>query len=176
MLFKNNKGFTIIELLASIVILTIITSFSIVSFNTWGRNEDLRQSARWLADNIRSVQTKSLSGEMFNGDSPYGYGVYFSNTDTSSYVLFADLDNDSIYDVADGELIDTYNLTDNVLTSAITPISAGELTIIFKAPDAKIYINQNILADSAQIELTHNITADNKIIEIRRITGRIDIQ
>ncbi|MEA2065411.1 MAG: prepilin-type N-terminal cleavage/methylation domain-containing protein [Patescibacteria group bacterium] len=176
MLFKNNKGFSVVELLTAISILAIITSFSVINFNTWKKNENLRQSGRELANNIRNAQTKSLSGEMFNGISPSGYGIYFSNASSSSYVLFADLDNDFIYDSADGEFVDTYNLTDNVLISNLTPIFDNELTIVFKSPNAKIYINQNILADGAQIELTHNITANNKIIEVRRITGRIDIQ
>lgn len=176
MLFKNNKGFTVVEMLVSISILVIITSFSVVNFNTWKKNEDLRQSIRELADNIRSAQTKSLSGEMFDGDLPNGYGIYFSNASSSSYILFADLDNDSIYDYIDGELIDTYYLADNVSISKLTPIYSDELTIIFKTPNAKIYINKNISADSAEIELTHSNTANSKIVEIRRITGRIDIQ
>lgn len=175
MLFKNNKGFSISELLVSISILAIITSFSIVNFNTWKKNEDLRQSTRELANNIRAIQTKSLSGEMIDGDLPSGYGIYFSNTALSSYILFADLDNNYIYD--GGELINDCSLTNNVLISNLIPVdSNGDLTIIFKTPNAKIYINQNILDDNALIELTHNITNNSETVETRRITGRIDIQ
>ncbi|MCK4744556.1 prepilin-type N-terminal cleavage/methylation domain-containing protein [Candidatus Parcubacteria bacterium] len=175
-MLKNNKGFSMVELFISISILAIITSFSVINFNTWEKNENLRQSARLLDSNIHSVQAKSLSGEMFNGVSPSGYGAYFSNIGDASYILFADLDNDYTYDAADGEFIDTYNLTNNVLISDLTPISANGLTIVFKLPNAKIYINQNILSDSGKIELTHSITTNSKITEIRRITGRIDTQ
>lgn len=177
MLIKNNKGFSTAELLVAISILAIITSFSIINFNVWKRNEDLRQSARELGNNIRGAQTKSLSGEMFKGDSPSGYGIYFSNANSSSYILFADLVNDLTYKESDGELIDIYNLIGDVSISDLIPISAdGKLTIIFKSPNAKIYINQNILNDSAQIELTHNVTNNKKTVEIRRITGRINIE
>ncbi|MCD4705936.1 prepilin-type N-terminal cleavage/methylation domain-containing protein [bacterium] len=173
---NNNFGFSLIELLVSVSILIIITSISVNSFSMWQKNENLKQSALTLMSNIQKTQVMSLSGQMYNGSVPDSYGVYFNDTNLTSYIIFADVDGDHIYDNDGTEMLATYDLLDDVSISNLTPVTSNELTIIFKLPKAQIYVNQAIIDSQAEIEIIHNITSQLKTIKVKRITGQIDME
>lgn len=172
---NNNFGFSLIELLVSIFILTLITSVSVVNFISWKRDENFKQSIFILTDNIKKIQAMSLTGQTYNGVSPIAYGIYFDEANPSSYITFADMDGDYVFDDDGTEIMNTYNLSDDVVISDLTPAFSNKLTITFKLPKAEIYINQNTTDSEADIEITHNIISKTKIIKLKRITGRIDI-
>lgn len=173
---NNNFGFSLIELLVSISILIIITSISVNSFSMWQKNENLKQSALVLMSNIQKAQVMSLSGQMHNGSAPDAYGIYFNDTNPTSYTVFADVDGHYIYDNDGTEIIATYDLLDDVSISNLTPVVSNELTIIFKLPKAQIYINQAITDSVAEIKISHDITSAIKTIKVKRITGQIDME
>ena len=172
---KNNIfGFSFMELLISVSIIVIITSISVSSFVFWKRNDNLRQSAFVLMSNIQKIQNMSLTGQMYNGNVPIAYGIYFDDTNPSSYITFADVDGD--YSYVEAEKIEDFNLLDNVNISNLIPIDVNTLTIIFKLPKAEIYINQDVVDNEAVIEITHSGISESKTAKIKSITGQIDLQ
>ena len=61
MLFKSNKAFTLIELLASIVILSIILSISIISFDKIKDNAKNKSLLIEIQNYVNSINLKSIS-------------------------------------------------------------------------------------------------------------------
>ena len=173
---KNNIfGFSLIELLVSISILIIITSISVNSFSLWQKNENLKQSALILMSNIQKAQVMSLSGQMHKGNIPDAYGIYLNDADPASYILFADENNNDAYDGGTEKIGEVYKFFKDVSISNLIPIG-NELTITFRLPKAQIYINQAIADSKAEIKIIHNITSETKTIEVKRITGQINME
>lgn len=60
----SQKGFTLLEIITSISIGMLLTGFLISNYNTYNDVQKLKQSAFTLKNNLRFIQSKSLSGEM----------------------------------------------------------------------------------------------------------------
>ncbi len=91
-------GFTLIELLITISIITIITGASLPSFNSYIKNQNVKQSQEKVKDDLRTVQNRALNGQdaevLLSGNKVNYWGIefaqgeaaytYFISTDTSS--------------------------------------------------------------------------------------------
>ena len=156
------KAFTLVELLVVIGIIILLTALALPDYRTGERQFALQRSASKLAQDLRRAQEMAMSAkepptasETFKG----AYGIKFQ-TNSSDYILFADLDNDQIYD--SGEEIETLPLEKKVKISNLSP--ASPLTISFTPPDPQININPS---DSlATITLTNN--GQTKIIKVNK--------
>jgi len=148
---ENNKGLSIPELIITIIIISIIASFSFANYHNSERQSKLSFSAQQLISDIRYAQNNSLGSVDFNGTlSPGGWGVYFDKTATNknNYIIFADTDSDKIYnDIS--EQYKKVNLPTNieinnlvVLNNNGNPVSAFNVaSVTFLPPDPKTYIN-----------------------------------
>jgi prepilin-type N-terminal cleavage/methylation domain-containing protein len=87
MIIKKEKklfGFTLIESLVVIGVLTILVSMAVVAFYLFQKESDLNNSAEKIINIIRTAQNKTLASE---GASQYG--VYFEDTASpQQYTLF----------------------------------------------------------------------------------------
>lgn len=61
------KGYTLIEILVSLTIISLIFYFGFVNFRDFSRRQTLESEARMLKTKIRAVQQLSLSGERPSG-------------------------------------------------------------------------------------------------------------
>ncbi len=85
---KFKKGFTIVELLAVIGILIILTSITIPAFHHFQRESNLQNSTEEIINTLRLAQNKTLASE-----GAAQYGLYFDNTSTPhQYILFKGVD------------------------------------------------------------------------------------
>jgi len=179
---KNNKGFSLIELLVSIAIIVIVSG--IVFFNQSGFNNNvlLENLAYEISLTIRQAQSYGLqSRETGTGTDDFtaGYGVYFDLDNPDKLVLYLDEDKNHIYDYNSGEdEVDSLKITSG---SEITKLCAGldcsarELSISFIRPDPTAYINKN--NDSSESTGKITITSkklEEKVISINRL-GQISI-
>lgn len=169
---RERMGFTLIELVISIGIIIIVTGLVVAGFRVGGRNEALSLAAQDVASVIKQAQSWTLTGQVIKGEFPRGgYGVHFSAATPSSYILFADLDNDLIYD--DGEAIDggTHSLPPQITIAEVLPSATADL--VFKPPAPEIFINKYREANELAVSLKHSDTGQIKKVRVDRISGRI---
>lgn len=97
---RGRNGFTLVESLVVIAITIFIVGIGFLSYRNVQSRQRVTESAQLLAQAVRRAQGMALEAQSYNGVVPAGYGIYFS-ADSSSYILFADCDNDGIYEVLD---------------------------------------------------------------------------
>lgn len=127
-----NKGFTLIELL---IVLAIISMMSVLVLPNLGSGEkqfSLVISAYKLAQDFRKAQEMAMSSTEFNNEIPGGYGINITNG-ANFYILFADLDNDKLYD----SVPINEKVGDDIYLDGGT-ISQTSATVVFTPPDPVI--------------------------------------
>lgn len=167
---NQKKGFTLIELLVAIAIVGLIATVTVVNFRAGQQRDELELAARQVQSNIENARIASLSGELVEGDIPRGgYGLRF-DSNSNSYIYFADINEDFLRQ--SGEDKDIRNYT---LPAGITFVSPSA-DIVFDPPRPDIYINGNKQTNEITLELRHEAVEESRIVTINRISGRIDIK
>lgn len=153
---SESKGFTLIELLVTTGIIMLFSAIVFPNFNLGEKNLAIERSAAKLVQDLGRAREMAMSVKEFTGASSAfkgAYGIKFE-INSSSYILFADLNNNQIFD--SGEAVKTIPLEKNIKISALAPISP--LIVIFWPPDPTTNINS-----TATITLTN----DSKIKNIK---------
>lgn len=188
---KSDAGFTLAEVLTVISIITILFSIVLANYRTGEKQFSLERSAHKLAQDLRDIQYMAMTGKevppQFGQGFPRGgYGIYFE-TNSNSYILFADCNGNSEYDTGDDpfsnctastesepgifpEKIEEISLESEIMISYLYPSSPVHIT--FFPPDPIITITSYVPAEEAQIRL--NFGGNEKTIKINNI-GLIDI-
>jgi prepilin-type N-terminal cleavage/methylation domain-containing protein len=149
----KKAGFTLIELMVVIGIMTILTAMFLAGYRTAGKDSDLRMAAAQLMNNIRMAQSKTLGAAKYEGDVPVGgWGVYLTE-DSSDYVIYADIDGDFSYDGSTEEWR-TIDMPENTSISSID--IASSVDIAFEPPDPITYINQQDDVGEVNIIISDN--------------------
>jgi len=141
---RNNRGFTIVELIITTSILIIVTTLIFANYPKFRENVSLKKTAQEIALSVRRAQTYGLSVREFKqgtGIFP-GYGVHFDITFPDSFVLFADVNGNNVYDGASEDVeslkIQTNERLSGLCANEKTPPSAGcgfsKIDIIFFRP------------------------------------------
>ncbi|NQV88622.1 MAG: prepilin-type N-terminal cleavage/methylation domain-containing protein [Parcubacteria group bacterium] len=100
-------GFTLIELVVTLGIITVVLSIVIINFSKSGEGIILTDVAYQTAISIRQAQVYGLSVKQ-SGTTPgfefdAGYGAHFDIDDPTSFILFADKNKNSVYDAGSGD-------------------------------------------------------------------------
>ncbi|MDP2638863.1 MAG: type II secretion system protein [Candidatus Azambacteria bacterium] len=91
-IFNKNNGFTLIEVLGVLGIITLFSGVTIFSISSERQNSSLFRSAQNLSLNLRRAQSFALSSKDFKGSGvPCGWGVHFNGLNSTNYIIFADL-------------------------------------------------------------------------------------
>jgi len=112
----HGRGFTIIELMVVMGIVTVIYAVTLASYSRFGGQTLLRSLAYDIALTIRQTQVHGISARIFSGSvaDVYGHGVLFDLSipgGDRQFVLYADTNRDRFFtSVASGELVDVYRL------------------------------------------------------------------
>lgn len=191
------KGFTLIELLVVSGVILLISVLLLLRQSSFNSSTILRSVAYSIALSVHQTQVygTSVVGGVNAGALQYaqGYGLYFSNTSTSSYVLFADFNNNGAFDT--NETVEVFSITPGYrLTEACAKLSSGvnrctgshdttglptttHVTILFKRPNPDAYFRTTITGEnytSAWIEVR---SADNTARSILVTTaGQVSVQ
>ena len=160
--FNKQTGFTMIELLVVMFIITLLTASVLVSYRSGQRKYVLTQSAQQLVSDLRQAQNMTISGVDIS--SYHGYGIHAEDND-NFYILFADEDGDSTYKSNKDTTIKTVNLPNLIKIDSVSPSS--ELDVFFESPNPITYINNDSSAgQTGTIVLEIENTSLNKTITV----------
>lgn len=174
-ILNNNLGFTLIELLASIFIIALISGVFMVNYHNTNKRSGLKVAIQKLASDIRLAQNYSLGSKTYDGITipSGGWGVHFSLSSPSSYIIFADKDapnGNRVYDA--GEAVETKALPAGVTINFLSP--ADTVDLVFFPPDPTTYVNGSATA-SARIVLKENINNSTAAVTVN-FFGLIDVE
>lgn len=83
---RKYKAFTLVELMAVVAIIGIITAAGFVSLQSGKNSAALQTAQRQVASEIKLAQSYALQGKTQGGATPCGYGFRF--TDSAHYEIF----------------------------------------------------------------------------------------
>ncbi len=135
-----NQGLTLIELLVVIAIIAILSSVLFLGKSGEEQKLVLERSTYQLAQNLREAQEMAMGAEEkdCDGTKTYNFGIYFEVASTA-YYLFADCNNDKIYNSLNDKLLKEIELEKGVQIQSLLPSSP--LSVVFSPPDPICYIN-----------------------------------
>ncbi len=151
---KGKKGFSVVEALVSIGIVTLIMSSVLFNYSSFNDNLALSSAGQELAVIVRQAQTYGLTvKEVSSGGGNFNsaYGVYFDKDDVGNYYLFVDLDGDKKYD-SPQELVEKFTLRNGIKVSNLCDESSCppspsvrmmDITFLRPNPDASINFTNN---------------------------------
>jgi len=170
-MINDQKSFTLVELLVVSGIILLISAIIFPNYRTGEREFALQRSAHKLSQDLRRAEELALSAKAYPGAPPSfkgGYGVNFQINSTS-YTLFADLDDDKVFDSGE-EFEEILNLEKKV---KISGLSASPLNVVFLSPDPQVFVSGNF---PGQITLSLETNPQKtKIIKVNQ-AGLIAIQ
>ncbi len=168
---KNfSRGFSLVELIVSISIITLLLGVVIFSYRTSTDKLTLNSGAQEMSIAIRQAEVYGLSvkeATVSSGNFQYGYGIYFNPiTSPNDYYLYVDKNSNNTYDAGNGcgsgstECVEKFSLRNNIqitgicktVSSVETCYSSGTvaLDVKFLRPDpiANIRLNLNSVVTS----------------------------
>jgi len=172
---SNHKGFTLIELIVSISIITVLIGIFLTNYKSGNKRTELIMATQTMVTNIRLAQNNTLGSVVYNSEIPSGgWGVYISTTNNGNYLMFADDDDineNSQYDVGEADTTlgaRNYNLPANVIVEVIDIKNIGitdniHLTFVPPDPITVIYADSNT---STEVTITLKETRDGSTKDI----------
>lgn len=172
----KKSGFTLIELIVSIGVISLVTGIFLANYSSANRRSDLTMTTQKMISDIHMAQNYSLGltnyGLKDSTNVPLGgWGIHFdlTNDGNQQYVIFADDDGDKLYsssteaNLAKGASIIT--LPRNII---IDSISTGNKTdITFLPPDPITTITGSLgTSTQADIVLKDQNTNTKKTVRI----------
>ena len=154
---RTPRGFTLIELLVVLSIMLVITGVFLVRNQQFNSAILLRSLSYQVALSIRQAQVFGVGVKEVGagtGNFSAGYGVYFSTLSPTTYVLFADVNNNGVYDVGDvavqnfavgsGFRIASFCATTSGGVEQCAPADISALTVSFRRPNPEPTITTNL--------------------------------
>jgi len=158
---RNNKGFTLVELLVTIVIFVILTGIVLFNQNSFNNGIVLKNLAYDIALNIKQIQTYGIAVKESQTVSNFSsYGIYFDLANNKNFILFADtggnpdgspdgkFNGSSNCPVGDPECIQRYSISRGSYINKICigldptcPTQTQKLTILFRRPNPDAIMN-----------------------------------
>lgn len=180
---KDDKGFTIIELMVVTFIIVTISSLVLINYRSAGSSQALNRSAQKLAFYIRKAQTMTLAGVNFSqsgSNRRCGYGVHFRIDKPEDNQIFGVKNCGSTNYSGGDPSIEQIEFENNVYVQSLTPtnniLGNQVLTLVFTPPHPNTFINGNTTDTLATITLS--LTSDTSQTKTISVTnkGQVNIQ
>ena len=173
---NSPKGFTLIELVAVLAVISIMLFFTVPRFNTFSQTDDIKGVSRWLITTVSQLKSKAMSDQI-----PFVLTVDLSNNLFQiSAVGTADesqpdekaSSEEAAISATEFKLSDHIKIT-GVLYPGQDPISSGQADIFFYA---KGYSDRAIIhiADDNNNRLSFLIEPFLNQVEL--LSGHLDFQ
>ncbi len=139
----NLKGFTLIEMIVVLLIMSIVFSIVVLQYSKYINSKALLLGREQIVNDIRAAQSYTLNTLKANGGFPMGgYGVNFG-LNLGSYIVFADGNGNKRYDV--GEKFQDIDVSGGITISnlKVNNVAIGSVDLVFRPPYGVTYINGN---------------------------------
>jgi len=141
-MLKRASGFTIIELLIVMVIISVLSVLVLTNYRSGQKKYALDQAAQKLVSDIRKAQNMAMSGVEITGvcdeDNCTGYGIYINKNDTF-YIIYAD-NNGNLSRQPSDATVETINLSSKIKIDSVSPLS-NRIDMFFESPAPTARIN-----------------------------------
>lgn len=140
---SKNKGFTLIEILVATSIVIIMSAIILPNYNVGGQQLALNRAANKLAQDIRKAEEMAVSVktcQQCEGSDPAGYGAYFNINNASFYIIYADTQQDGIFNIGQDVVVENIEIEKGIIIKNINNNSSGNASINFSPPDPKVKI------------------------------------
>lgn len=172
----QSPAFTLLELILVVSITAIIAAAILTQTGRTETRLALDRSAQTISSRLRGAQNDALGGKKVDGVIPLGgFGVY-AQEQTSSIILFADKNNNHLYDGATEKLEEVSFAYDDVKVEEVGYNGCGggctEMVVAFvpPVPDVFIYGDPGDLKTLAQdFVIILGRGAERKTIHINEI-------
>ncbi|MDD5528300.1 MAG: prepilin-type N-terminal cleavage/methylation domain-containing protein [Patescibacteria group bacterium] len=174
----TNPGFTLLEVVVSLFIITMMITLFLANYNAGTRSSDLSLGGQKVASDIRAAQNKALGSTAYNGGFPAGgWGAHFDTANNNRYIIFADANAPANmkYDSSPDEANPAYggqtiSLPANIVISSISTNdpsnpSPSSLDITFLPPDPITRIYDGV-GTSTVATITFKQTTTNKTVGV----------
>ncbi len=168
------RGFSLIELLVSIAIITFLMGTVLFSYRDSNDRLVVNSAAQELAIAIRQAQSYGLSVKesgIGTGAFSYAYGIYASPIlDNTSYYIFIDRNANGLYDAGSGtcgevttECIEKITFRNNVTMQQVcaVPIGSSDCPNPFAGSLYVTFLRPNPDANIDFLDLTNSIVMNN---------------
>jgi len=171
----NRSGFTLLELIVSISIMSILTALFLANYHSNNQRTDLTMAAQTLVSDIRYAQANALGLIKYDGEVPAGgWGVFFTSggENLDKYIIFADENDDQLY--TDTESLESLGgrieeLPPNIYISNITldGVGVNSVNVTFLPPDPITRINTHSATGTVvEIRLKETINNTTKTVRV----------
>jgi prepilin-type N-terminal cleavage/methylation domain-containing protein len=196
---KKRQGFTLVELLISMSIFSVISGFVLVNFRAGSRKDELRLAADQVTVIVRDALARATAGARVgvcvanavavvvppgtalctNGgvlveQVPPGWGVRFGIGTPNDIGLFADLNNNQLFDSGESYTTEAFSESGFVQAAAATP-NGQETVVVFSLPNPDVHINADPMQTDATLSLTHVVDGGSRTIHINRVSRRVTV-
>lgn len=170
----NKRGFTLVELAVSMLIISLISVMVLANYNIGKRQEALNRSAQRLAVAIRQAQNYALFSRIgacggLPITPPGGYGVYI-NAD-SRYIIFGDCNANHVYSTGNDDLVSSVSVE-----AGVAIVNRINTSFVFEPPIGKFFIDGSAPTGTTEIILQSTAdTAKTKTLKIST-NGSVSVQ
>ncbi len=182
---NTQAGMSYVELIVVMSIFSVISGVAIYNYGAFQGKVDIKSLAHDIALKIVEAQKSSVAGKLpvsVSANWKPSYGVYFDITAPKTFIYFADLNNDKIYNepaldtiaITKGNYI-SYIASYSSSTQKLSPIMTP-LFVSFQRPDSSaIFTSSNGVPLSGfdyieiRIQSPQSLTATIKIFPSGRI-------
>ena len=149
---KRKNGFVLIEVIVVFGMLAVITLMTTINVFGSNRSASLSGAINALIADLKTQQTKAMTGTQISGSFPLGYGIHF---DANGYTLFRGL----TYSVSDT----TNSRVTNDTKVVFSTISLPNDSIVFASRSGEVV---NYATTSSSLTITHTDSGVSKVIRI----------
>ena len=189
---QKNKGFTLIEMLISVGIFTVMSGIILANYPEFRSRSALDNLTAQIAIVFREAQVYGISVREEGASFDTGYGVHVDITgeNKKQLIIFADRNNDTIFDKNIDSVLETFNLTGGETISELCapscvggtgtrPMYPNSLTAVFVRPnpDAYFAINEipNPSMSSISLKVSNRSGSYSRYVEVYT-TGQISVR